>query len=836
MALVRGGHDGNVTGSRRAKFTPAAFVFFCKAACAGFACRYALRMSNFAYRFGDCVIDPATRVLRRAGRIVSLPPNAFDCIAYLIEHRDRAVGRDELIAAVWGKADVDDAQLAHVVRKARRAIGDNGTEQSAIHTLPRFGFRWAREVELRSVAAGEVPPAAPAFTAPAAEAKAALPWQRIRRPGVWVPLCVSAILLVVGYLWHGHRTEPAVQDVDSALSATKAGDAIAVLPVDTGTITGSEWAWLRLGLMDLISTRLRDAGLVVVTSSNVVALLRDKSSSASAMDELRSATGARYLIAPSLAKSSSGWVARLSWGENGQFTNEVEAHAKDAPSAAIAVTERVLDQLDRRRKRGAGSPTDLPATELFQRAEAAALVGDFSQARRLLTSAPSELRDSPELLLNLARVELRGGDFESASQRFAELEKRISAENDPALRARALIGLGTAKFRLRHFDEVEPLMTEALVLLTADDASTDVGEAFLRRGSVHLFRSRIAEAAADFSRARIAFELAGDSLALARVDFNMGVLQDALGRTASSLPLYERAARQFDRFGAMPDLVIATSNQITTHLDLMQPAEALRVVGLAGTRFEKLDAPHLRHLFKWQHARALLGNGRVTEARVLLDELVGGIDPQTEAVALSRARAVQAQMALDADAHESAAALALDVVRGPPGSVDETTRTLTWLIATRALRALGRNSEAAEESRQFRAWAGSTAKVFGDETFERLAQLGEAEQARAEKKYAQAVRLYEDVLAWSIRSAPPARMAEVAGSYLDFLLDQGNIERATAIAGQLGPWAESDFRCAQLRARLYRALGQTDAWQTALVQVRRLAGERPVPTSVAAAL
>ncbi len=64
------------------------------------------------YRFADFRLNPATRELQRGTELVALPPRAFDCLAYLVERRERAIGRDELIAAVWGKAEVSDTLLA----------------------------------------------------------------------------------------------------------------------------------------------------------------------------------------------------------------------------------------------------------------------------------------------------------------------------------------------------------------------------------------------------------------------------------------------------------------------------------------------------------------------------------------------------------------------------------------------------------------------------------------------------------------------------------------------------------------------------------------------------
>src|SRR5688500_13895907 len=116
------------------------------------------------YRFGDYRLDPSARELSCAGVLTTLSPKVFDVLAYLVEHRDRAIGRDELIAAVWGRADVSDTLLGQTVLKARRAIGDTGNEQTMIRTVPRFGYRWIAELSIEA----PLPPVSGSAPAPAA--------------------------------------------------------------------------------------------------------------------------------------------------------------------------------------------------------------------------------------------------------------------------------------------------------------------------------------------------------------------------------------------------------------------------------------------------------------------------------------------------------------------------------------------------------------------------------------------------------------------------------------------------------------------------------------------
>src|SRR5690606_2332051 len=102
-------------------------------------------MTNVRYRFGRHVLDLAKRELLHGGTPVALPARVFECLVHLIEHRERAVDRDELARVVFSRNDVSDAQLAQIILRSRRAIGDDGQEQRAIRTVPRFGFRWVAD-------------------------------------------------------------------------------------------------------------------------------------------------------------------------------------------------------------------------------------------------------------------------------------------------------------------------------------------------------------------------------------------------------------------------------------------------------------------------------------------------------------------------------------------------------------------------------------------------------------------------------------------------------------------------------------------------------------------
>ena len=60
------------------------------------------------FRFGDHLLDTERRELRRGTAPVSLEPQVFDLLVYLVRNRGRVVSKDDLIQNVWGGRIVSD--------------------------------------------------------------------------------------------------------------------------------------------------------------------------------------------------------------------------------------------------------------------------------------------------------------------------------------------------------------------------------------------------------------------------------------------------------------------------------------------------------------------------------------------------------------------------------------------------------------------------------------------------------------------------------------------------------------------------------------------------------
>jgi TolB-like protein/Flp pilus assembly protein TadD len=101
--------------------------------------------SHPVYRFGDNLVSTATREIACAGRTVTVEPKVFDLLLYLMTHRDRVVGKTELLDALWPGVIVTDTSLSRCVMKARQAVGDDGEAQRVIRTVHGHGYQFVAE-------------------------------------------------------------------------------------------------------------------------------------------------------------------------------------------------------------------------------------------------------------------------------------------------------------------------------------------------------------------------------------------------------------------------------------------------------------------------------------------------------------------------------------------------------------------------------------------------------------------------------------------------------------------------------------------------------------------
>jgi DNA-binding winged helix-turn-helix (wHTH) protein len=94
------------------------------------------------YVFGDYALDTTLYELRHVGEPCKMEPRVFNVLAYLIQHRDHVVSREELLEHLWPGVFISESLLNNCIMEARKAVADNGQVQRVIRTVHGRGYRF----------------------------------------------------------------------------------------------------------------------------------------------------------------------------------------------------------------------------------------------------------------------------------------------------------------------------------------------------------------------------------------------------------------------------------------------------------------------------------------------------------------------------------------------------------------------------------------------------------------------------------------------------------------------------------------------------------------------
>lgn len=794
-------------------------------------------MSASSYRFGRFRLDPRSRELWAGDELVGIPPKSFDCLAYLIEHRDRAVGRDELISAVWGSADVSDHSLAQTLLRARQVLGDTGAERTMIRTVPRFGHRWVAATESveahQPVAAPEpigaadeiaAPPLAAAASVEAAVPAAAaplLPSRRLPPVAFGVALLLACAVAAYGYfLWRGGR-DPAAQPAAPAIAAADGADLFVVMPVALAE-DSVENAWVRLGAMEYIATLLQqNAKRHVLPSDQVVGVVgagRADARDEAALARLRAVTGAAWIVIPRATSSGQEWQVTLDVHHGGGVRRYEGGGAAPLTAARRAVIALMADL----GVADADTPqSPLPADELLQRIDAALLVGDLSQGRSLIEAAPPALREDPRFRTRAGMVAIRQGRLDDAANLYRPL-----AVDDITIalaeRASAYMGLGAVAINRMDLDAAEAAYGKAIALLRGSDDAHLLGRAYMGRGAVHASRNEFGAAMADFGQARVDLQRAGDRIGTASLEINVGMAEVNRGRFEQGIAALDRAIPILTSFGVRDQLGISLHNKIYAQLSLLDVPGALATSQLAMDLVDQLANRSFARRIAAARGRALFTAGRLREVA----ELFPRFDEYADDPAHSDTEFTVLRALLLAERGDYATLEAQGdaIVARVERSADMTGQALlseaSWLAIDASLR-VGRIEHAERLLKRLQA-AAPAPEDLNREVIGQLA-LAEVGQARRDPAAAQA---FATALTRADERGAPEPIILVATTWLPHLLQAGDLERAASVIGRLAVYVDRDYRAARGTAQLYRALGRTVLAEEAEAKARRLAGER----------
>ncbi len=163
-------------------------------------------LAKVAYEFGGFRFEPANARLVFGTTVIPLTLKAADTLTVLVTKPDVLVTKDELMAAVWPDAIVEENNLNQQISALRKALGQNGNA-AFIETVPRLGYRFVgrvRAVSTEQEALVVVPPSEEATDGRlTAELPTATPAPFYRRlVALAASLAIVAAAATFGWNWY----------------------------------------------------------------------------------------------------------------------------------------------------------------------------------------------------------------------------------------------------------------------------------------------------------------------------------------------------------------------------------------------------------------------------------------------------------------------------------------------------------------------------------------------------------------------------------------------------------------------------------------------------------
>lgn len=103
--------------------------------------QYAKQHSTSVH-FGDVSIDTRTQLVKKAGQVVKLSPTEYRLVAELIASAGKVATTQQLLRAVWGPAQAENAHYLRIyMSHLRQKLEDDPTQPQFLQTETGVGYR-----------------------------------------------------------------------------------------------------------------------------------------------------------------------------------------------------------------------------------------------------------------------------------------------------------------------------------------------------------------------------------------------------------------------------------------------------------------------------------------------------------------------------------------------------------------------------------------------------------------------------------------------------------------------------------------------------------------------
>ncbi len=97
-----------------------------------------VKRTENGYTYGDILVNVEEHTCKCAGKEIYLTPKEFEVLVFFIQHKDVAISRDRLLAAVWGFEYEGESRTIDIhIQQLRKKLN----LRERLVTIPKLGYR-----------------------------------------------------------------------------------------------------------------------------------------------------------------------------------------------------------------------------------------------------------------------------------------------------------------------------------------------------------------------------------------------------------------------------------------------------------------------------------------------------------------------------------------------------------------------------------------------------------------------------------------------------------------------------------------------------------------------
>ncbi|MDJ0838046.1 MAG: tetratricopeptide repeat protein [Acidobacteriota bacterium] len=525
------------------------------------------------YLFQGMSFNPDTRELTGAEGTTEIKPKNAEVLAYLLQHRDRVVNRDELLETIWKDVHVADQSLTKAVTELRTALGDRARNSLYIKTVLKKGYKWVCE-ETREEHPAPLPSPQPA---PAPARQAILP-QAAPKPRLpWIAATVVVLLSLSA--WQVMKTaDVGDEQTETSLYLPR----LAVLPFSNRT-GDAEKNWIEMGLRDLVCQNLNRLGYFDLVPLNDLVRTLDREGLPEIgldtdLSRISKNLDFRYLIATDAHLTEDGaWrlQLRILDARGGEETHSVSgsALAEVARHAGYALAGKTGYPMD--------APSSSPGTDEFT-SQSYAKGMQFLENREYEKAANHfrvTLDNDPAMTwakFQLARARQYTEEQDESQALFADVIEQARATGNPIMEAEALRYQGLIHRKSARWEEAVRYSQEALAIYRNLDHLSGIILSQNQLATVNAQKGELDQAGALLQDSLSLLPLLGNRYVESQTLIKHGTVLSMRGKTAEARAPFERALALFRELGdARNEAAVLNNlgNIANLHRDYAEAAE-----------------------------------------------------------------------------------------------------------------------------------------------------------------------------------------------------------------------------------------------------------------------